>query len=231
MTYSLIYMESVERIFNKYDTDKKSSFHNYSRQYNKLLEEYRDKPIKYLEIGVLNGGSIKAMREVFQKATCILGVDIDGRCKSYENELSNIYVEIGNATDSNFIKHIHEKYGPFDVILDDGSHTNKDVIDSFELLFPLLKDDGLYIVEDTICYKSAGYINPKYVNHLDYFQIFTKYLNQWRYDSSEGIQDHCIDPFKIQKKTDNVFEYSIDKIEYGCSYIAISKKIRSHWIR
>jgi len=33
------------------------------------------------------------------------------------------------------------------------------------------------------------------------------------------------------KKTENVFEYSIDKIEYGCSYIAIYKKNRTHWIK
>ena len=28
----------------------------------------------------------------------------------------------------------------------------------------------------------------------------------------------------------NFVEYSIDKIEFGCSYIAITKKIRKHWI-
>ena len=42
--------------------------------------------------------------------------------------------------------------------------------------------------------------------------------------------DNCVDPFKIQKQTNNVFEYSIDKIEFGCSYIAITKKVRTHWI-
>ena len=26
--------------------------------------------------------------------------------------------------------------------------------------------------------------------------------------------DNCVDPFKIQKQTNNVFEYSIDKIEF-----------------
>jgi len=44
------------------------------------------------------------------------------------------------------------------------------------------------------------------------------------------VKDWCIYPFKIKKKKDNVFEYSIDKIEYGCSYIAIHKKNRNHWI-
>ena len=205
-------------------------FHNYTRQYNTLFEEFRDKPIKYLEIGVFNGGSIKAFKEAFRNSTCILGLDIDNRCKKYEDIDNNIFIEIGDATNIDFIKSITEKYGTFDVILDDGSHINKDVIKSFELLFPLLNDDGLYIVEDTICYKENSYIVQSYENHLQYFFNYVKYLNQWRYDSTDGIKDNCIDPFKIKKKTSNVFEYSIDKIEYGCSYIAIYKKIRTHWI-
>lgn len=223
-------MENLTKIFNKYDTDKNSSFHNYSRQYDSLLKEFRDKPVKYLEIGVLNGHSIKAFREIFKNSPCILGLDIDNKCKKYEDIENNIYVEIGNAANKNFIDEITKKYGSFDIILDDGSHTNRDVIDSFELLFPLLNDNGLYIVEDNISYKSKQYINQNYPNHLEYFFNYTRYLNQWRYDSTEGIIDHCVDPFKIQKKTKNVFEYSIDKIEYGCSYIAIHKKIRTHWI-
>jgi hypothetical protein len=223
-------METLDTIFNKYDTDKNTLFHNYTRQYNTLLNDFRDKPIKYLEIGVFNGGSVNAMREAFKSASCILGLDIDNRCKAYEDTENNIFIEIGDATDANFINTITKKYGTFDIILDDGSHTNKDVIKSFELLFPLLNDNGLYIVEDTICYKSPNYVFPNYDNHLQYFFKYTQYLNQWRFDSSEGIKDNCIDPFKIIKKTRNVFEYSIDKIEYGCSYIAISKKIRQHWI-
>jgi hypothetical protein len=224
-------MESLDVIFNKYETDKNTNHHNYTRQYNTLLKDFRDKPIKYLEIGVFNGGSIKAIKESFKNAKCILGLDIDNRCKKYEDTENNVFVEIGNATDTEFIESITKKYGTFDIILDDGSHINKDVIKSFELLFPLLNDNGLYIVEDTICYKSEPYLVENYENHLQYFFNYTQYLNQWRYDSTEGIKDNCIDPFKIQKKTNNVFEYSIDKIEYGCSYIAIFKKVRTHWIK
>lgn len=170
------------------------------------------------------------MRDTFINATCILGIDINTYCKKYENIEKNIFVEIGNATDINFINFINTKYGPFDIILDDGSHINKDVINSFEIIFPLLNNNGLYIVEDTVCYKNNNYIDKNYPDHLSYFFNYTKFLNQWRHDSTSGIKDNCIDPFKIQKKTDNIFEYSIDKIEYGCSYIAIHKKIRYHWI-
>lgn len=224
-------MESVHNIFLRHNTDKNADFHNYSRQYEGLLEKFRPKPLKYLEIGVLNGGSIKAMSEVFRNAECIVGLDIKDSCKQFEDVINSIFIEIGDATDPKFIDFITNKYGKFDVILDDGSHTNRDVIKTFEMLFPLLNDDGLYIVEDTICYKSESHLDINYPNHLQYFFKYTQYLNQWRYDSDEGIRDHCIDPYKILKKTANVFEYSIDKIEYGCSYIAIHKKVRSHWIK
>lgn len=221
---------TFDKIFNKYDTDKNSYFHNYTRQYTPLLHNFRENPIKLLEIGVYNGGSIKAFKEAFKHSTCVLGLDINNHCKSYQDISNNIFVEIGNVTDANFINLITEKYGSFDIIIDDGSHNNLEVIKTFELLFPLLNDNGIYIVEDTICYTSKSYIDINYPNHLEYFFKYTQYLNQWRYDSTEGIQDNCIDPFKIKKKTTNIFEYSIDKIEYGCSYIAISKKIRKHWI-
>jgi hypothetical protein len=224
-------MEHVTDIFDKYNTDKNSSFHNYGRQYDALLKDYRNKNLKYLEVGVLNGDSIHAMREVFKEATLILGVDINSECKKYEKIEEGIFVEIGDATDDKFIKFLTQKYGRFDIILDDGSHKNKDVIKTFETLFPLLNDDGLYIIEDTICYKAPEYLDYNYKNHLEYFFRYTAYLNQWRYDSETGKKDHCVDPFKILKKTDNPFEYSIDKIEYGCSYIAISKKLRAHWVK
>lgn len=225
-----VHNNNLHNIFDKFDTDKQSYFHNYSRQYESLLAPYRNKKIKYLEIGVFNGGSLKAMCEVFKNSVCIVGVDINHHCKISENVTENKFVEIGDATDPNFIRKIHEKYGSFDVILDDGSHRNRDVINAFESWFPLLSDDGLYIVEDTIVYKVPGYVDSNYPNHLEYFFKYTSFLNQWRYDSHSGIKDHCVDPFKIIKKTNNVFEYSIDKIEYGCSYVAVHKKVRKHWI-
>jgi cephalosporin hydroxylase len=162
-------MESLDVIFNKYDTDKNSYFHNYTRQYDVLLKDFRDKPTKYLEIGVFNGGSIKSFKETFKNSKCILGLDIDNRCKNYQDINNNIFVEIGDATDANFIKLITEKYGSFDIILDDGSHSNKDVIKSFELLFPLFNDNGIYIVEYTICYKSIPNIVENYEIHIQYF--------------------------------------------------------------
>lgn len=223
-------MESLTDIFNRYDSDKNSSFHNYCRQYENLFKDYREKSLTFLEIGVFQGESIKIWREVFHNAIKIVGIDINPECKQYENPDKSIFVEIGDASNPEFITFINNKYGPFDVVLDDGSHTNKDVINSFELIFPTMKDDGLYLVEDTICFKSPQYIDNNYPNHLSYFAKYIPYLNQWRFDGNSEILDHCVDPFKIQKKAENIFEASIDMITYGVSFIAINKKIRKHWL-
>lgn len=221
--------DSLTQIFDRYDTDKNSRFHNYSRQYDSLVAGYRDKEIRFLELGVFHGESLKAWRDAFPRAVSIVGIDVNAGCTQYEDAERSIWVAIGDASDTAFVQQVHTRFGPFDVIVDDASHTNKDVITSFEALFPLLNDGGLYIVEDTICFKSPTHIVPGFPDHLTYFTRYFPFLNQWRYDSTEGDKDQCVDPFKIQKKTTDVFERSVDMITYGVSFIAITKHIRHHW--
>ena len=50
-TTSHINDNNLNCIFAKYNTDKNKHYHNYSRQYENLLSNYRDKPIKYLVCG------------------------------------------------------------------------------------------------------------------------------------------------------------------------------------
>lgn len=217
--------------FNKYDTDKNSFFHNYGRQYTSLIERFRYKNIRVLEIGVFGGQSLLAWRSTLPNAYSIVGIDVDSRCKKHENSDDGLWVEIGSWTDPAFLQHVCAKHGPFDLVIDDGSHINTDVINSFEVLFPLLADNGLYIIEDTICFKSDGHLDKSKPHHLAYFWNLTTHLNQWRLDSSSiGVRDHCVDPFKIQKTTSDPLEYGIDRIEFGCSYVAVHKLVRKHWM-
>ena len=39
--------------------------------------------------------------------------------------------------------------GEPDIIIDDGSHLNEHVIKTFQILFPKLKNGGIYVIEDT----------------------------------------------------------------------------------
>jgi hypothetical protein len=141
-------MSTLDQLAIKYGTDKSSLIHNYCVKYQKYLPFNQEDPIKLLEIGVFEGNSLLTWSEYFPNSS-IIGIDINPECKQYEKD--NIIIEIGSQVDEEFLKEVIEKHGPFDMILDDGSHFQSHMIRSFEILFPYVKNQGIYIVEDTCC--------------------------------------------------------------------------------
>lgn len=95
-----------------------------------------------LEIGVCHGGSLQLWKKFFG-TSIILGVDIDPRCKEYEEEGIQIFTM--DQTDPR-IADIH--IGQFDIIIDDGSHNIDDQQETIRLLWPKLRDRGVYFIED-----------------------------------------------------------------------------------
>ena len=146
--------ESLEEIYNTYDD--KYGFHKwgeYSSHYDQHISHIRNNAIKnwtnvnILEIGVQSGGSTRAWRRYFGPLTKYIGIDINPNCKEVED--TNIHIEIGSQLDSFFLITICLKYGPFDLIIDDGGHTTEMIILSLEILWNCMKHDGVYIIEDT----------------------------------------------------------------------------------
>jgi len=117
--------------------------------YSEHFAPFQNRPVRLLEIGVYNGGSLYMWRNFFEKAEKIVGIDIDPYCKRWTDRDENIFVEIGDQVDAEFLKYINDEYGPFDIIIDDGGHENNQVIQSFKILFPLLSNEGIYVIEDT----------------------------------------------------------------------------------
>lgn len=130
---------------DKIDTADTNRKHNYHLRYPQYLEQYRDKPCKLFEIGVARGKSIKMWEKYLPQAE-ITGLDIRDLSKQAESERSKIY--IGDQRNERLLIKINENRGPFDVIIDDGGHYCKPQQISFNILFPLLKDDGVYVIED-----------------------------------------------------------------------------------
>lgn len=114
--------------------------------YEKWFSPYRGKEIVFVEIGVQNGGSVQMWKNYFGKSAQIVGVDIDARCKQFEEE--QIKIEIGSQEDENFWAAFKEKYPRVDILLDDGGHTMNQQITTFREMFPHIKDGGLYMCED-----------------------------------------------------------------------------------
>jgi len=126
---------------------------NYFPIYEELLGYLRGRAPKILEIGVYKGASLKLWSSYFGEGTTIVGVDIQSACKRYEDPNNNIFVRIGSQTDRDFLRALIDEFGPFDAILDDGSHVSGDQIASFNALFKDgLQTGGIYLVEDLECY-------------------------------------------------------------------------------
>lgn len=140
---------SLNEIATELGTDKASYAHNYVEKYERHLSEYRDSDIKLFEIGIDRGSSIKMWKEYFTKAK-ICAIDIKDMRQLSDDRVTAL---VGSQNDIGFLQMVSKKEGPFDVIIDDGSHLSTDMEISFVTLFPLLKPGGLYIVEDLhACY-------------------------------------------------------------------------------
>jgi SAM-dependent methyltransferase len=136
-------------LWNYFTTNKGkkiTKWKHYFPIYEKHFTPIRNKPIKILEIGILNGGSLEMWRYYFPEAT-IVGIDINPLCKQHEQE--GINVRIGDQTDEKFLQSLIDEFGAFDLIIDDGSHHVAHVNKTFQFLFPKLADDGIYFIEDT----------------------------------------------------------------------------------
>jgi hypothetical protein len=212
---------NLQLILNKYNTKKNSKYNNYGKYYEKYLNNYINKQIRYLEIGISKGESLFAMCEYFRNAEVIAGIDINPYSIIFEQKEKNIFVEIGKQNNELFLKKVNDKYGSFDVIIDDGSHELDDILLSFNTLFPLLNDKGVYIIENTVNIR----------DYLYFFHNLVRYKNKTTNDYCEDDSHNAsVDPEKINMKTENILEYSLGDIIFTNAAIIIYKDIKYHWI-
>ena len=120
---------------------------DYFEVYHRAFSRFRGRDVTFLEIGVQNGGDLHMWRNYLGPQARIIGIDIDQNCKALEKEGFEIW--IGDQADPNFWKSFCEANPSIDVVLDDGGHTMSQQITSFNFLFPLLRDNGCYLCEDT----------------------------------------------------------------------------------
>ena len=112
------------------------------------------KEIRLLEIGVQSGGSLIDWKRYYGDNSTIVGIDIDTRCSRSHMPDENIFVEIGSQLDQDFLLSVCRKYGPFNIIIDDGGHSAKMIMTSIRIMFPNetcispLEGDSVYAIED-----------------------------------------------------------------------------------
>jgi hypothetical protein len=150
----------LESIF--FETDNVHKWLHYLPIYDAILGSLREKPIRMLEIGVARGGSMEMWRRYLHPDSTIVGLDIEPSCRQFEDPSRNMYVRIGKQQDLGVMLSVVKEHGPFDVILDDGSHITSDMIESFRYLFLHgLSAGGVYLAEDMHTNYWTGYRDTK----------------------------------------------------------------------
>lgn len=113
----------------------------YTTVYERLLGPIRTRPITLLEIGVWKGASLRMWSEWMPRAR-IIGVDR----RRYTGNVGRAILCEGDQGDADFMSEVARRFGPFDVVVDDGSHRHEDQMVSLRALAPHTR--GLYFIED-----------------------------------------------------------------------------------
>jgi hypothetical protein len=129
----------------EHGTDKASWNHNYLEFYEIFFAPLRHAQLTILEIGVLNGASLKTWEAYFPNAK-IIGADIVPEAKRFAG--GRIFIEHLDQSNVEQLTQTAVKHGPFDIIIEDGSHMWEHQTTSLRTLFPFVKNHGIYIVED-----------------------------------------------------------------------------------
>lgn len=160
-----------KNLITKYDV--------YLDAYERHLSKYKGKDVKIIEFGVNQGGSMNMWKEYFGDGSKIYGVDINPNCAKLAGD--NVEILIGDQEDRTFLKKVADITGEVDIIVDDGGHSMRQQINTFEEIFPCLKDDGVYICEDlhTSYWRRHGGGYKRRRTFIEYSKNFIDMLNAW----------------------------------------------------
>ena len=130
-------METITDYLKEFGSTKENK-HSYSIVYDNIFKAFdRNEKLDILESGVEYGGSLYAWKEFFPNAR-ITGVDIVDQRKIVRDDVEFVLSDIKE----------YKADRQFDIIIEDGSHSNEDAIWAAVNLSKLLKPNGILIIED-----------------------------------------------------------------------------------
>lgn len=139
----------------------KNLLHSYLPVYERLLQHRKYTAESLLEIGVHDGASMQ-LWHTYLPAAQISGVDIDPLLQGHKDILQacpRLTLFMGtDAYQERFIT--GNLTPPYDVLIDDGPHTQTSFEEFIRLYLPLLKDDGIAIIEDVKSVQMARELLP-----------------------------------------------------------------------
>jgi len=185
----------IEHVTDKATIYPGNSVHGYTTIYDTILTPLRDKPIRMLEIGICmegssGGHSVRMWRDYFSKASLYTFdiVDMSELINSEEFKGRAHFFQ-GDQESRQSMSDMYESFGekPFDVILEDGSHTHQHQMISLGHLFKYVKSKGYYLLEDI----SSPDHPVCCIRNDETYKVLQNYINTGKFESEHLLAEEC----------------------------------------
>ena len=203
-------MKLLREIFDNHNGRLIHKFDHYIEVYDQYFSKFRDREINFLEIGLSQGGSIDMWKEYFGPKLNFYGVDINPESKAFEEEKVKIF--IASQDSKSDLEKLKASLPQVDILIDDGGHTMKQQINTFEVLFDLVKPGGIYLCEDVHTSYWKLY-HGKYKGNNTFIEYSKNFIDQIHAWFSEDKSK-----FKVDNLTRN-----IKAIHYYTNMVFIEK--------
>jgi FkbM family methyltransferase len=222
-------------------TDK-DTFHSYGKIYDEVLSEFINSKGSLLEIGVSWGGSLILWQELLKNFK-IVGIDIENnihesvksKLKLSDNTVQLLFQDAYSVNTVNYLKTIVPN--GFDVIIDDGPHTEESQLKCIELYLDCLNNNGVLIIEDILNfdfleklknnipksqnfdYEVTVYDHRKEKNKIDDVIFMVKKTMNTNQQLQRLLKDYVFNSENYQTNFDLAFHYeSIGQLASAVSY-------------
>ena len=139
-------MNDLQKFFSNNQGRLLHKWKHYFEIYNRHFSKYRGTDVHIVEFGVSHGGSLHLWKDYFGANAKVFAIDINPNCKELEED--GIKIFIGDQQNRQFLRSLVKSIPRIDILIDDGGHTMKQQINTFEELFPHIDENGIYLCED-----------------------------------------------------------------------------------
>ena len=215
----------LESFYNQHEGLVSDKWSIYLPVYERLFGPLRQAPVTLLEVGIQNGGSLQIWEKYFPAAIRLVGCDINPNCERLSYSADKIELVVGDINLPETLARIFSIASQFDIVIDDGSHTSSDIIQTFCNLFPRLKQGGLFIAEDLHCSYwenyQGGLYHPR--SSMAFFKTLADILNAEHWGTALSRVE-LLQPFGINAALGEAVLAEIHSVEFVNSMCIVTKR-------
>lgn len=176
---------------------------NYFDIYERHLAPYRGQEVHMIEIGVYQGGSLQMWKDYLGPKAHIYGVDISPHARAFEED--RVKISIGDQSNVDFLASLRQQIPRVDILLDDGGHSMKQQITTFQELYHHVAPDGVYLCEDlhTSYWASHGGGLHKPDTFIEFSKQLIDQLSAWHTRTPEEFE---VDDFTLSTQSMHFYD-------------------------